>query len=157
MDLYDVSFFLSTMWVGPFWIAMLIFPEHQMTKKVLKGPWFFLGPLIMWWLVTLANPQGMIDLVKDSGNPANILDGLAAIMGEKPGASAAWAHMVAGDIFVTKWIWKRCLNNQSPRWISATSVFFGVMLMPVGLLMCTLLVRENLDEDEKPDLNSIVS
>ena len=46
-----------------------------------------------------------------------------------------------GDIFVTRWIWQRCLTNSTPRWIEATSVFFGVMLMPVGLLMCALLVR----------------
>ena len=45
MDMYDYSFFLSTMWVGPFWFAMLVFPEHEMTKKVMQGPWFFLGPI----------------------------------------------------------------------------------------------------------------
>ena len=147
MDLYDYSFFFSTMWVGPFWFAMLVFPEHEMTKKVLKGPWFFLGPLVVWWLVTFANPQGMIHLAKDAANPDGILDGLATIMGSKPGASAAWAHMVAGDIFVTRWIWQRCLAHNSPRWIAATSVFFGVMLMPVGLAMCALLVRG--DEPEE--------
>ena len=37
MDLYDVSFFFSTMWVGPFWFAMLIFPEHELTRKALQG------------------------------------------------------------------------------------------------------------------------
>ena len=29
MDLYDVSFFLSTIWVGPFWLAMLVYPEEE--------------------------------------------------------------------------------------------------------------------------------
>ncbi len=142
MDLYDISFFFSTIWVGPFWFAMLVFPEHEMTKKVLSGPWFFLGPLIVWWLVTIANPQAMLDLAKDAGDPNGILDGLAGIMGSRPGAAAAWAHMVAGDIFVTRWIWKRCLNKNAPRWVAATSVFFGVMLMPIGLAMCAIFVRE---------------
>ena len=36
MDIYDYSFFLSTMWVGPFWFAMLVFPEHELTKKVMQ-------------------------------------------------------------------------------------------------------------------------
>ena len=84
MDLYDISFFFSTMWVGPFWFAMLVFPEHETTKKALKGPWFFLGPLIVWWLVTIANPQAMVDLAKDAADPNAILDGLAAIMGSRP-------------------------------------------------------------------------
>ena len=45
MDLYDLSFFLSTMWVGPFWLAMLVYPEHERTKEILRGPWFFIGPV----------------------------------------------------------------------------------------------------------------
>ena len=141
MDVYDYSFFFSTMWVGPFWFAMLVFPEHEMTKKVMQGPWFFLGPVLVWWAVTIADPQGLIDLAKDSTDPTGILDGLAAIMGSKPGASAAWAHMVAGDIFVTHWMWKRCLEQNSPRWIAATTVFFGVMMMPVGIALHMILVR----------------
>ena len=104
MDLYDVSFFLSTMWVGPFWFGMLVFPEHKLTQKAMEGPWFFLGPILIWWAATLAEPQGLIDFAKDSTNPAGVLEGLAAIMGTKPGAAAAWAHMVAGDIFVTRWM-----------------------------------------------------
>ena len=107
----------------------------------MQGPWFFLGPILIWWAVTIASPQGLIDLGKDFANPAGILDGLAAIMGSKPGASAAWAHMVAGDIFVTHWMWKRCLEQKSPRWVTASTVFFGVMLMPVGIAMHMALVR----------------
>ena len=142
MDAYDLSFFFSTMWVGPFWFAMLIYPEHKLTHKVLQGPWFFLGPLVVWWLVTIADPQGLIDLAKDSTDPNGILEGLAGIMGTKAGASAAWAHMVAGDIFVTRWMWKRCLENNTKPWIMKTTIFFGVMLMPVGLALHAILVRD---------------
>jgi len=141
MDMYDYSFFLSTMWVGPFWFAMLVFPDHEMTKKVMQGPWFFLGPILMWWAVTIASPQGLIDFGMDSTDPTGILSSLATLMGTKAGASAAWAHMVAGDIFVTHWMWKRCLEQNSARWVSATTVFFGIMLMPVGIAMHMLLVR----------------
>ena len=147
MDTYDYSFFLSTMWVGPFWMAMLIIPEHDLTKKLMQGPWFFLGPILIWWAVTIASPQGLIDFAKDSTNPAGILDSLAALMGTKAGASAAWAHMVAGDIFVTHWMWKRCMEHNSERWITATTVFFGVMLMPVGIALHIALVRSNNGQD----------
>ena len=85
MDLYDISFFFSTMWVGPFWFAMLVFPEHEMTKKALKGPWFFLGPLIVWWLVTIANPQAMVDLAKDAANPMQSLTAWLRLWAVDPG------------------------------------------------------------------------
>ena len=142
MDLYDLSFFFSTMWVGPFWFGMLFFPEHELTKKAMEGPWFFLGPIVIWWVVTFANPQGLIDLAKDSADPTRILDGLAAIMGSKAGAAAAWAHMVAGDIFVTRWMWKRCKEMNTSRSVSAASVFFGVMMMPVGVAIYLAFARE---------------
>ena len=148
MDIYDISFFFSTMWVGPFWFGMLVFPEHELTKKALAGPWFFLGPILTWWAVTVTNPQGLVDLSKDFANPSGILEGLADIMSSKAGASAAWAHMVAGDIFVTRWMWKRCLEHESEKWVNAVTVFFGVMLMPVGIALHAVLVRGDADQDE---------
>ena len=142
MDVYDISFFLSTMWVGPFWIAMLFFPEHKKTQEIMQGPLFFLGPIAIWYLLSFSDFSGLIQLFMDSLNPATALQGLANLLGTKPGASAAWAHMVAGDIFVTRWIWIRCLDAKCERWKSFISIFFGVMLMPLGLGLSLLLVRK---------------
>ena len=142
MDISDISFFLSTMWVGPFWIAMLIYPEHEMTEKLMRGPWFFLGPIAIWYLLSFSDLSGLIGLISDTLNPSTALQGLADLLGTKPGASAAWAHMVAGDIFVTRWIWKRCIEAKCDKWISFVSIFFGVMLMPLGLGINLILVRK---------------
>ena len=145
MDLFDVSFFLSTMWVGPFWIAMLVYPEHEKTKSVMSGSWFFLGPIVIWWALMASDPRALVDFAMDSLDPRDVLDGLAELLGTRVGASAAWAHFVAGDIVVTRWMWKRCLERGAGRWVSAVSVFFGVMLMPVGVAMHLALVRDNTD------------
>ena len=145
MDIYDVSFFLSTMWVGPFWVAMLVYPEHEITQKLMRGPWFFIGPIVFWWLVTASDLEGLVGLAEGSMEPSSIMESLAALLGTRAGAAAAWAHMVAGDIFVTRWMWKRCMDNGSERWITAATVFFGVMLMPVGVALHVALVREKAD------------
>jgi len=145
MDMYDFAFFLSTMWVGPFWFGMLVFPDHELTKKAMEGPLFFIGPILIWWAVTISDPQGLIDLAKDASNPDGILEGLATIMGSKPGATAAWAHMVAGDIFVTRWMWKRCGKQNTSRGVAAAIVFFGIMLMPVGVALYLAFVRSTPD------------
>ena len=107
----------------------------------MEGPWFFLGPILMWWLITLAEPQALIDLAKDSSDPTTILDGLATLLGTPAGAAAAWAHMVAGDIFVTRWMWARCMDQKVSRKVMAPIVFFGIMLMPVGVALYMALVR----------------
>ena len=110
--IYMTYLFLSTMWIGPFWIAMMIYPEHEKTHQLMQGPWFFIGPILIWYLVSFSDVSGLIGLAKDSMNPSNALQGLADLLGTKAGASAAWAHMVAGDIFVTRWIWKEVYTSK---------------------------------------------
>ena len=73
MDVYDYAFFLSTMLIGPFWFGMLVLPDHELTKKAMQGPLFFLGPILIWWAVTIAEPQGLIDLAKDATDPTGVL------------------------------------------------------------------------------------
>ena len=138
MDIYEISFIISTFWVGPFWIAMLINPETDKTKKLLKGPWFFLGPIVFWFILMIYNPQGLIDLANGSSNSAGFLEGLAIGMGTKAGVSAIWAHMVAGDIIATRWIWKKSIEIKANKWVTRLSVFFGVMLMPLGIAIFIL-------------------
>ena len=142
MDLYELSFFLSTMWIGPFWIAMLLYPNHEKTHQLMEGPWFFLGPILIWYLVSFSDISGLIDLFVDTMDPNLALQSLADLLGTKAGASAAWSHMAAGDIFVTRWIWKRCTDSKCEKWKLWLSVFFGVMLMPIGLMMSIILVRK---------------
>ena len=141
MDVYDLSFFLSTMWVGPFWFAMLFYPEHAMTRKVMDRPLFFIGPIVIWWALMVSDPQVRVDFRKDWGNPGRIPGSLAEVVVTGAGAAGVWAHFLAGDIVVTRWMWKRCIEMNSSRWVSALSVFFGVMLMPVGVAMHLAAVR----------------
>jgi len=142
MDLYDLSFFLSTMWIGPFWIAMLLYPNHEKTHQLMEGPWFFLGPILIWYFVSFSDISGLVNLFVDIMDPNSALQSLADLLGTKAGASAAWSHMVAGDIFVTRWIWKRYIDSKCEKWKLWLSVFFGVMLMPIGLMISIILVRK---------------
>jgi hypothetical protein len=117
---------------------MLINPETDKTKKLLKGPWFFLGPIVFWFILMIYNPPGLIDLASGSSNSDGFLEGLAIGMGTKAGVSAIWAHMVAGDIIATRWIWKKSIEIKANKWVTRLSVFFGVMLMPVGIAIFIL-------------------
>ena len=104
MDIYEICFVLSTFWVGPFWFAMLINPYEEKTKKLLRGPWFYLGPIVIWYLLMGLNPEGLIGLTSGSTGEEGFLISLASALATKPGVTATWAHMVAGDFFVTRWI-----------------------------------------------------
>ena len=138
MDIYEICFVLSTFWVGPFWFAMLINPYEEKTKKLLRGPWFYLGPIVIWYLLMGLNPEGLIGLTSGSTGEEGFLISLASALATKPGVTATWAHMVAGDFFVTRWIWKKCIEKNANKWIMRLSIFFGVMLMPIGLAIYSI-------------------
>jgi len=138
MDIYTISFIISTLWVGPFWIAMLLNPKKEKTKKLLKEPLFFIGPIIIWFLIMFLNPQGLADLFNNPDGSSGILDTIGSALGTPAGVAGTWAHMVVGDIFVTRWIWKRSIDSNHNLWTTRLSIFFGVMLMPLGLAVHTI-------------------
>ena len=146
MDIYTIAFILSTFWVGPFWFAMLLNPEKDKTKKLLDGPMFFLGPIVIWMIVMAMNPKGLIDFANSGSHADGFLAGLAAGMSSKAGVTAMWAHMVAGDICVTRWMWKDSLKRKINPWLFRLAIFFGVMLMPLGLVIY-LVFRGNKTSD----------
>ena len=142
MDIYLISFIISTLWIGPFWFAMLLKPYDNNTKSIMKRSIFFIGPIIIWFIIMILNPSGLIDFLNSGSHPDGFLAGLAKGMSTKAGVSAMWAHMVAGDIFATRWIWKNGIKNNDSVWLIRLSVFFGVMLMPLGILIY-IIFRKN--------------
>ena len=138
MDIYQISFLISTLWVGPFWIAMLVNPEKEKTKNLLREPLFFAGPIIFLFILNLLNPQGLMDIFKSQSESAGFLESLGSLLATKAGVSATWAHMVVGDIFVTRWIWSKSLEIKCNLWVTRLSIFFGVILMPLGLAIFTI-------------------
>jgi len=133
-------FLLATIWIGPFWMLMVIDPKSDRTSSWMEGPWFVLGPLISYLLTVILNPSSMIDLV--SGNPTQIADTLVVLLGTEEGTVLAWTHMIAGDIIVTRWMWKKALENELPMLQTRAILTMGIMLMPVGLLLHLLLNRK---------------
>lgn len=123
---------LSTMWVGPFWLLMMIQPYEERTKKWMSGPWFVLGPLVSYLVVLLMNPGGLADMMGD-GTLSGFLEALAGVLGTEAGAVLAWTHFVIGDIIATRWIWKRSIETEINKTVMQTAILFGVMLMPIGL------------------------
>ena len=131
----EFFFIASTFWVGPFWFAMLLNPKAEKTKKLLDNSLFFLGPIIIWLITMLLSPSNLAEFANSFSSEDGFLIGLANTLNTKVGITATWAHMVAGDIFATRWIWKKCLQYNINPIARTISIFFGVMLMPIGILI----------------------
>ena len=137
-----VAFLTATVWVGPFWILMLLQPFEERTKRWMEGPWFVLGPLVAYLIVLSMNLGALSDMIGD-GTLSGVVSGLADVLGTDDGAVLAWTHFVIGDIIVTRWIWKRSVEMEMNKTVAQVGILFGVMLMPVGLAIHFISVQIN--------------
>ena len=138
MNIYEIIFILSTFWVGPFWFAMLLQPKSDKTKKLLAKPLFFFGPIVLWFIVMIISPDGLSKFGESFSHDQGFLIGLIDSLSSEAGITATWAHMVAGDIFATRWIWKKSLEHNIHPILRSFAIFFGVMLMQIGILILIL-------------------
>ena len=74
-----------------------------------------------------------------TGNPADFFDTMVELLGTETGTVLAWSHFVAGDIMATRWMWRKAMEQNLALNKTRAIVFFGVMLMPVGLLLHVIL------------------
>ena len=58
--IYTALFLIPTIWVGPFWLLMMLEPKSERTSKWVEGNLIFLGPLIAYFVTILVDPDGMI-------------------------------------------------------------------------------------------------
>lgn len=135
MNLFTICFVLSTIWVGPFWFLMLIKPYNGKTKNLMSKSLFFIGPIFIWFFVMSLNPKGLIEFFSMGSHPGGFIKGIVKGLSTDAGVTAMWSHMVAGDIFVTRWIWRNCMKYNVNVWALRLSVFFGVILMPIGVII----------------------
>jgi hypothetical protein len=68
------------------------------------------------------------------------LSGVAALLGSPAGATIAWVHFLAFDLFVGRWIYLDSRDRQISAWLIAPVLFLTLMLGPAGFLLY-LIVR----------------
>ena len=124
---------------------MLVNPNKNKTRELMSKPLFFIGPIIIWFLLMLLNPQGLIEFFNmGCSHPEGFINGMSKGLATKIGATATWAHMVAGDIFATRWVWADGIKRNNNLSLLRISIFFSVILMPLGIVL-HLIFRNNIN------------
>ena len=85
------------------------------------------------------NPQGLIDFFNVGSHPEGFIIGMSKSLATKVGVTATWAHVVAGDIFATRWVWADGIKRNSNLLLLRISIFFSVILMPLGIFLHLIL------------------
>ncbi len=129
--LFDASFLL----VAPFWLLMIALPGWRVTGRVIASPWIAAPVAALYLALVLPGLPGVLGAVSSPS-----LEAIAPLLGTPEGATVAWVHFLAFDLFVGRWVYLDARERGITPWLSSPLLFLTLMLGPAGLLG-HLLVR----------------
>ena len=125
----DALFGLTFGVVAPFWALMILAPGWGWTRRIIGSPLIVL-PVVLIYAVLIV-PR-LADVLPVVIRPE--LTGVREILGTATGAAAAWAHMIAFDLFVGRWSWMDSRRRGIPARVMAPVLLLTVLLGPLGML-----------------------
>jgi hypothetical protein len=131
----ETVFSLSSLLVMPFWFLIVFLPTWKWTKRIIASPWIIVGAAVLYAVLVLPSVVQVLPAVM---NPS--LQGIQSLLGTPAGATIAWAHFLAFDLFVGRWVYLDGRERKVSPFIVSPILFFVLMLGPLGLLLY-LVVR----------------
>ena len=128
-------FRLSNVLALPFWAAMILLPRWRWTARILRSSIGSVAPAALYAALVLPRLGEIWPAVS---RPT--LSGVATLLGSPAGATIAWVHFLAFDLFVGRWIYLDSQERRISAWFMAPVLFLTLMLGPVGFLFY-LIVR----------------
>ncbi|MDQ3710849.1 MAG: ABA4-like family protein [Acidobacteriota bacterium] len=129
-------FELSNFLIPPFWFLMIFLPHWKWTRRIISSPLIIVPPAVLYGLLVVPRFFEIMPVVLQP-----TLVGVAALLGSEVGAVIGWAHFLAFDLFVGRWIYLDSGEKNISAWLMAPILFFTLMLGPLGFLSY-LLLRE---------------
>ena len=129
--LFELTFALA----APFWALMILLPGWSWTRRIIASPLIVL-PVVLIYLLLVVPAFG--EVLPAVASPT--LGGIRELLGTAGGAAAAWAHLLAFDLFVGRWSWLDSRTRGVPALVMSPVLLLTILLGPLGLLVY-LLVR----------------
>ena len=126
----ETIFSLSNLLVLPFWLLLIALPRWSWTRRLFKSPLVVAAPAVLYLLLVLPR---LGELVPAVANPT--LPGVAGLLGTPLGATIAWAHFLAFDLFVGRWAYLDSHERGISAWVMAPVLFLILMFGPIGFLL----------------------
>ena len=140
VELIEVLFWFSSLYILPFWVMMWFAPYHERTAALMKNEWIYLAPLAVAY--TVAVLPNIIDIFillgSEMPTPAIVVD----MFSERDVILVGWLHYLAFDLFVGRWTWKRLVATEQPIYVSFPVLLFSMMVAPLGALLGLIVTRD---------------
>ena len=125
MTLFGLAFPLA----APFWALMILAPKWRWTPRVMASPWVPLLPLVCYFALELPHfgEWGRAMLSPDLGV-------LQTLLATPWGAGLVWAHLIAFDLFIARWMFFEARTHRIPWWVLSPLLVLTIFLSPFGLV-----------------------
>jgi hypothetical protein len=123
-------FRLSNLLVLPFWVLMILLPRWRWTARILRSPFASAAPALIYAALVLPRLDTIWPAI---ARPT--LTGVATLLGSPEGATIAWVHFLAFDLFIGRWIYLDSQERRLSALLTAPVLFLTLMLGPLGFLL----------------------
>jgi hypothetical protein len=106
---------------------MIVLPHWRWTHRLLQSPLVVAPPIVIYAAVVLPRVREILMAVASPTLPQ-----VSQLLGTPVGATAAWAHFLAFDLFVGRWAYLGSRERGMSAWIMAPTLFLILMLGPLG-------------------------
>jgi len=96
----QVLFTLTFAVAVPFWALMIILPRWRWTERIIASPLIVAGPVVIYIVLLVKIFPQVWQAVSAPDLPV-----LQALFATPVGAAVVWAHLIAFDLFVGRWIY----------------------------------------------------
>ena len=138
-QIFSASFLL----VAPFWALLVFLPGWRWTAQIARSPWLAAPAALLYTGLVLPQLFGVLGAVAQPD-----LTSIMALLGTPAGATIAWVHFLAFDLFVGRWIYLDSRERGLSPLLVSPVLLFTLLLAPLGFLLY-LVVRTSAPQPGK--------
>lgn len=125
----DQLFTLTFAVAAPFWAVMILLPRWSVTVRIVRSP-LIVAPVLAIYTILVLPALG--EVLPTVASPT--LAGVRDLLGTDHGTAAAWAHIIAFDLFVGRWAFLDGRQRGVPALVTAPVLVLTILLGPLGLV-----------------------
>ncbi|CAM3618457.1 ABA4-like family protein [Kibdelosporangium persicum] len=139
----DFLFQLSFSLAAPFWALMILAPGWSVTRRVIGSPLIIAPIAVLYLVIAIPRLAEVLPLVTGPTLP-----GLQEAMAEGGAATLVWAHIIAFDLFVGRWMYLESRSRVHPL-VMAPILLVTILLAPIGFLLFLAVRTVTVDKGER--------
>jgi len=129
-------FQLSNLLVMPFWVLMIAAPKWGWSRRIMASTLVVIPIALLYSSLVIPNFAALLPLL---ANPQ--LDIIAGLLSTPSGATTAWIHFLAFDLWTGRWVYSDSQQVSIPTWLTSLCLVCVFMVGPFGLLVYILVRR----------------